>query len=48
MGVLVASSELEEIVAFSDKVIVLRDKTKIAELLGTEIDEDTIMRAIAS
>lgn len=48
MGLLVASSELEEIVAFSDRVVVLRDKAKVAELSGDEITEDHIMRAIAS
>ena len=48
MGLLVASSELEEVVAFSDRVVVLRDKAKVAELSGDQISEDNIMRAIAS
>src|SRR5690606_11475336 len=48
LSLIVASSELEELVAFSDKVVVLRDRRKVAELTGSDIQPDTIMRAIAS
>ena len=48
LSLIVASSELEELVAFSDKVVVLRDRKKVAELTGADIQPDTIMRAIAS
>lgn len=48
MALLVTSSELEEMVAFSDRVVVMRDRRKVAELSGEEIAEDSIMRAIAS
>lgn len=47
LGLIVASSELEELVAFSDKVLVLRDRKKVAEISGRQIDQQTIMQAIA-
>ena len=45
---MVASSELEELVAFSNKVVVLRDHRKVAELHGEDIHPQRIMQAIAS
>jgi galactofuranose transport system ATP-binding protein len=47
MALVVASSELEELVAFSHKVVVLRDRVQVAALEGTEISEQNIMHAIA-
>ncbi|WP_193165251.1 sugar ABC transporter ATP-binding protein [Microbulbifer hainanensis] len=47
MSLLVTSSELEELVAFSDRVAVMRDRRKVAEIEAGDISEDTIMRAIA-
>jgi galactofuranose transport system ATP-binding protein len=47
MAILLISSELEEIVRTSQRVIVLRDRAKIAELLGSQISEAQIMHAIA-
>lgn len=47
MTVLVASSEIEELIAFSDKVVVLRDRRKVAELSGAHINEQEIMAALA-
>lgn len=47
MSVLVVSSELDELIAVSDRVIVLRDRRHVAELQGTRISPETIMRAIA-
>ena len=47
MSLLVVSSELDELVAVSDRVIVLRDRRHVAELRGAEISGDRIMRAIA-
>ncbi len=41
------SSELEEVLRCSDRVVVLRDQAKIIELSGGEMNEDTIMQAIA-
>jgi simple sugar transport system ATP-binding protein len=47
MALLVASSELDELVVFSHKVVVLRDREQIAVLEGAAISEESIMRAIA-
>src|SRR5690606_27206384 len=47
MSLLVISSELAEIVDYSDRVVVLRDKQKVAELTGNEVNENAIMQAIA-
>jgi simple sugar transport system ATP-binding protein len=48
MSLLVISSELEELVTVSDRVIVVRDRRHVAELTGQEISADAIVRAIAS
>lgn len=48
MALLVTSSELEELVAFSDKVVVMRDRKQVSELSGNDIGEDNIMAAIAN
>jgi simple sugar transport system ATP-binding protein len=48
MSLLVISSELEELVAVSDRVIVVRDRRHVAELTGEDITADTIVRAIAA
>ena len=48
MSVLVISSEIDELVAVSDRVIVLRDRRHVAELTGARVTGDEIMRAIAS
>jgi simple sugar transport system ATP-binding protein len=48
MALLVSSSELEELVAFSHKVIVMRDREQVTQLRGAEISEQNIMQAIAS
>lgn len=47
MSILFISSELEEVVRVSDRVAVLRDRAKIAELERSQISEQAIMRAIA-
>ncbi len=47
MALLVASSELEEIVAFSHRVAVLRDRHQVSELAGDEITRENIVRTIA-
>lgn len=47
MAVLFISSELEEVVRDSDRVVVLRDRAKIGELTGEAITEQAIMRLIA-
>lgn len=48
MALLVASSEMEELVAYANRVIVLRDRKQVGELTGSEITSDNIIRAIAA
>lgn len=48
MSVLLISSEIDELVASADRVIVVRDRRHVAELSGARISGDQIMRAIAS
>jgi len=40
------SSELEEVIRVSDRVAVLRDRSKVAEYAG-DVDEKTLIQAIA-
>lgn len=47
MSLLVISSELDELIAVSNRIIVLRDRQHVAELVGEEISSGSIMRAIA-
>ena len=47
MALLVASSELEELVAYSSRVIVLRDRRQVSELTGSRITAQNIVHAIA-
>jgi galactofuranose transport system ATP-binding protein len=48
LAVLLISSELEEIIANSDRVVTLRDGRSVAELRGDEITEDALMHAMAT
>jgi ribose transport system ATP-binding protein len=47
LGVLMISSELEELIEGSDRVIVMRAGERVAELRGSALTEDAIMRAMA-
>jgi len=47
MALLVASSELDELVAFSDRVAVLRDRRMTGEIVGDAISRDSIIQTIA-
>lgn len=47
-AMLIISSELAEIVDYSDRVVILRDRKKLRELEGDEITEDMIMQSIAA
>lgn len=47
LALLVASSELEEIVAFADRVAVMRDRELVSELSGQDITQNRIIEAIA-
>jgi simple sugar transport system ATP-binding protein len=47
-AMLIISSELAEIVDYSDRVVILRDRRKLGELEGSAINETNIMQAIAA
>ncbi|HEX7174521.1 MAG TPA: sugar ABC transporter ATP-binding protein [Pyrinomonadaceae bacterium] len=47
LGVLMISSELEELVEGSSRVVVMRDGRAVAELRGGEISQDSIIHAMA-
>src|SRR3954467_4970494 len=48
LAVLLITSELEEIIADSDRVVTLRDGRSVAELTGDRITEDALMQAMAT
>ncbi len=48
MAIIFISSELEEVVRDSQRVIVMRDRKKVGELAGDEITEHGIMNTIAA
>jgi len=47
MAIVFISSELEEVVRDSQRVVVLRDRAKVGELAGEQITEQAIMQMIA-
>jgi galactofuranose transport system ATP-binding protein len=47
MSILFISSELEEVVRDSQRVVVLRDRAKADELVGDNVSQESIMHAIA-
>ena len=47
MSLLFISSELEEVVALCSRVIVMRDRQKVAELSGSEVSEEAILTKVA-
>ena len=47
LGVLMISSELEELIEGSTRVVVLRDGRSVAELRGAELNQAAIIRAMA-
>ena len=48
MALLVISSEIDEVVAYSSRVVVMRDREMVAELRGQEINPGIIVQAIAA
>jgi len=48
MAVLFISSEFEEVVRSSGRVVVMRDRERIGELVGDEVDEGRMLAMIAS
>ena len=47
LALLVISSELDEVVAYSNRVVVMRDRAMVAELHGADIAPSVIVAAIA-
>lgn len=47
MAMFVISSELDEVVAYSNRVVVMRDRAMVAELTGEAVAPDSIVQAIA-
>ena len=47
LALLFISSELEEVVRVSQRVVVLRDRRKVGELSGDEVNEQKVMNLIA-
>lgn len=47
ISILIISAELEEMVSCCDRIIVLRDRLKIGEVTGSEMNENQIMQMIA-
>ncbi len=47
LALLVASSELDELVAVGDRIAVLRDRRKVGEIVGAEITRENIIKTIA-
>jgi monosaccharide-transporting ATPase len=47
LALLVASSELDELVAVSHRVVVLRDRRKVAEIYGADVTRGNIIETIA-
>ena len=47
LALLVASSELDELVAVSDRIVVLRDRRKVGEITGAGISRENIVSTIA-
>lgn len=47
MALIVASSEIDELVHISSRVLVMRDRRMACELVGEEVNQNAIMRAIA-
>ena len=48
LALIVISSELDEVVAYSSRVVVMRDRALVRELRGADISPDVIVREIAS
>jgi monosaccharide-transporting ATPase len=48
LALLVISSEIEEIVTYADKVVVLRDRAHVTTLIGERINVSTVLSTIAA
>ncbi len=47
LGVVLVSSEIDEVVRCCSRVVILRDRQSVGECTGSALDETTVMRAIA-
>jgi simple sugar transport system ATP-binding protein len=47
MAVVFSSSEMDEVLRYSDRVVVLRDRTKVGEMAGRDADETKVFQIIA-
>lgn len=47
MSFIFISSEMEEVIRTSDKVVIFKDNKKIKELIGSDINENNILNSIA-
>jgi len=47
MSVLFISAELEEVLRLSNRIVVLRDRQKVADLLNDGLDVDDLLALIA-
>ena len=47
MAVVFSSSEMDEILRYSDRVVVLRDRAKVGEMAGHDADEQKVFQIIA-
>ncbi|MDR2631523.1 MAG: sugar ABC transporter ATP-binding protein [Spirochaetaceae bacterium] len=48
MALVFISSELEEVIRCSDRIAIMRDRKKIAEISGEDLDEEKILKTIAA
>ena len=47
MSILLISSEFDELIAASDRIIVVRDRTHVSQLVGEDVETGRIISAIA-
>ncbi|MHB9294921.1 galactofuranose transport system ATP-binding protein [Pillotina sp. SPG140] len=47
MSLVFISSELEEVIRCSDRIVIMRDRQKIAEMAGEHLNEEKILKTIA-
>jgi len=47
MAVVFSSSEMDEILRYADRLVVLRDRTKVGEMAGSDADEKKVFQIIA-
>ena len=48
MSLVFISSEIEEVIRCSDRIVVMRDRKKIAEVSGTDLNAEKILETISA